>query len=64
MDRFKNKIQLALSRQIMQIKKKKEWEGISGKNRLFSKTFFTSVLTIAREKCQKSKGKILTRCVR
>ena len=33
------------------------------KKRLFSKTFFTSVLTIAREKCQKPKGKILTRCV-
>ena len=33
------------------------------KKRLFSKTFLTLVLTIAREKCKKTKGKILTRCV-
>ena len=43
-------------------------EGQLWKKRLFSKTFtsftsFTSVLTIAKEKSQKPKGKILTRCV-
>ena len=39
-----------------QIKKKKEREAISGKKGLFGKTFFTSVLTIARE-MPKTKGK-------
>ena len=38
-------------------------DGQLWKKRLFSKTFFTSVLTIAKEKSQKPKGKILTRCV-
>ena len=37
-------------------KKKKKWQASSGKKRLFSKTFFTSVLTIATE-MPKTKGK-------
>ena len=44
-----------------EIKKKKA--GQFWKRRLFSKTFFASVLTTVLEKSQKPKGKILTRIV-
>ena len=47
---FKNKTQLARSRQTTQIKKKKKkMTSQFWKERLFSKTFFTSVLTIASD---------------
>ena len=52
---FRNKTQLALSRQVTQIKKIKNGRPVLEK-RLFSKTFFTSVLTIATE-IPKTKGK-------
>ena len=55
---FKHKTQPARRKQMSQIKKKKAakfWKKI-----LLSKTFFTTVLTIAREM---PKGKILTRSV-
>ena len=58
---FSLKKQLALRRQMTQIKKRKNGWPVMEKI-LFSQIFFTSVLTIARE-MPKMKGKILTRCV-
>ena len=57
---FKNKTQIERSRQMRQSKK---MAGQFWKKRLFIKTFFTLVLTIAREMPKNQREKFLARCV-